>query len=175
MPAEKKLLLVAYPQTPNKMFEDVMMRLRPTLGWRFDRFRSIDDIIAITRSESQGGTIAVTQLDLFAHGRPGVFGLDSERLFDAFESSCTLRGVAKHLAPNAVVRLLGCHVAGPEDRSRGAWKYDPLAALTWLSGQLGGRKVEAPIVAIGAGSFEEDGFGQPPAGVMLAAQRKPTP
>lgn len=175
MPPQKKLLLVAYPALPNKMFEEVMMRLRPTPGWRFDRFRTAGDVIAIARSEAQGGTVAVTQLDVFAHGQPGVFGLGTERLFDCFEASCGLRGVEKYLAPDALIRFLGCHVAGPDDRGRGAWRYDPQAALNWLSRQLGGRRVEAPTVAIGSGAFDESGFGQPPAGVMLAAQRNPTP
>jgi hypothetical protein len=168
MPIERRLLLVAYPASPDPLFEEAVVNLKPPSGWRVGRFRNGKDVLDFVENQWASGTVAIKQLDLFAHGRPGVFSVDQfTHLFHCHAMTFSLIGLEKHLTPDAVVRFLGCRVAEPE--TRGGWTFDPVAGLKWVSSQLGGLRVDAPTVDITQHSFDESGFGDPPAGIMASS------
>jgi len=138
-----KVLFIAYPPSPDDLFERVAVGTTPSGVWQFLRAQTAQDIIDQISAIACYNSIDL--VDIFGHGGPGFLELSpDEALFDCQTGTFALGELATLLPKHTPVRFLGCKVAAPDDVADKSWTFDPMKGLGWLSKQLGGRPVAAP-------------------------------
>lgn len=120
-PRPLNLTIVSYPGRVERMFEEAVQRLlsgpaAPGPGgvgpeFVLERCQAPDEVVYLARLWKNRGR-AIVRLDLVGHGAGGRFALGDGLLFASDGTGYPLaRRLGPKLAPDGVLRLLGCHTA----------------------------------------------------------------